>query len=122
MMFIYSNSFLQSKPVKVCWNARATRCQMCKADIEYVPSWGDSASQNMYYYGYKLYAMCDISGVIHSYDMTAANVYDLQYLKDVKWECRDLTILEDKSYQSAPVQQYMFETANITLDVTYRLN
>ncbi|MCI5806500.1 MAG: hypothetical protein MR029_09250 [Clostridium sp.] len=27
--------------------------------------------------------MCGISGVIHSYDMTAANVHDLQYQKDV---------------------------------------
>ena len=72
-----------SKPVKVCQNARAAQCQMGKTDIEHAPAWGYCSSQNMYYYGYKLHALCCISGVIHSYDMTAANVHDLQYLKDI---------------------------------------
>ena len=58
----------------------------------------------------------------NSYDMTAANVHDLQYLKDVQWEYHDCTILGDKGYLSAPVQLDLFETANITLDVPYRLN
>ena len=113
---------IDSKPVKVCQNARANRCQMGRTDIDHAPSWGYCASQNMYYYGYKLHALCGISGVIHSYDMTAANVHDLQYLKDVQWEYSDCTILGDKGYLSAPVQLDLFETANITLDVPYRLN
>ena len=50
--------------------------------------------------------------------MTAANVHDLKYLKDVKWEKNDCTILGDKGYLSASVQLDLFETANITLDVT----
>ena len=45
---------IDSKPVKVCQNARAKRCQMGKDDIEHAPAWGYCASQNMYYYGYKL--------------------------------------------------------------------
>lgn len=117
--FVFS---IDSKPVKVCQNARAGRCQIGKDDIEHAPSWGYCASQNMYYYGYKLHALCGISGVIHSYDMTAANVHDLQYLKDVHWEYHDCMILGDKGYLSAPVQLNLFETANITLDVPYRLN
>lgn len=63
-----------------------------------------------------------ITGVIHSFDMTAANVHDLQYLKDVQWEYSDCMILGDKGYLSAPVQLDLFETANIKLDVPYRLN
>ena len=66
--------------------------------------------------------MCGVTGVIHSYNMTAANVHDLQYLKDVKWEYHDCAILGDKGYLSAPVQLDLFETANIILDVPYRLN
>ena len=31
-------------------------------------------------YGYKLHALCGISGVTHFYNMTAANVHDLHYL------------------------------------------
>ena len=108
--------------VKVCQNARANRCSMGKADIKQAPAWGYCASQNMRYYGYKLHALCGISGVIHSYDMTAANVHDIRYLKNVKWEYHDCTILGDKGYLSASVQQDLFETANITLEVPYRLN
>ena len=113
---------IDSKPVKVCQNARAARCQMGKTDIEHAPAWGYCSSQNMYYYGYKLHALCGISGVLHSYDMTAANVHDLQYLKDVQWEYNDCMIMGDKGYLSAPVQLDLFETANITLEVPYRLN
>ena len=113
---------IDSKPVKVCQNARAARCQMGKTDIEHAPAWGYCSSQNMHYYGYKLHALCGISGVIHSYDMTAANVHDLQYLKDVRWEYNDCMIMGDKGYLSAPVQLDLFETANITLEVPYRLN
>ena len=112
---------IDSKPVKVCQNARASRCQMGMDDIEHAPAWGYCASQNMYY-GYKLHALCGVTGVIHSYDMTAANVHDLQYLKDVQREYHDCTILGDKGYLSAPVQLDLFETANITLDVPYKLN
>ena len=39
---------IDSKPVKVCQNARANRCQMGKDDIEHAPSWGYCASQNIY--------------------------------------------------------------------------
>lgn len=69
--FVFS---IDSKPVKVCQNARAKRCSMGKTDIDHAPSWGHCASQNMHYYGYKLHALCGTTGVIHSYDMTAANV------------------------------------------------
>ena len=80
---------IDSKPVKVCQNARANRCQMGKDDIEHAPSWGYCASQNMYYYGYKPHALGGITGGIQSFDMTAANVHELQYLKDVQWEYSD---------------------------------
>ena len=113
---------IDSKPVKVCQNARANRCVMGKTDIDRAPAWGYCASQNMHYYGYKLHALCGISGVIHSYDMTAANVHDLHYLNDVQWEYHDCMILGDKGYLSAPVQLDLFRTANITLEVPYRLN
>lgn len=113
---------IDSKPVKVCQNARANRCAMEKTDIDRAPAWGYCASQNMHYYGYKLHALCGISGVIHSYDMSAANVHDLHYLNDVQWEYHDCMILGDKGYLSAPVQLDLFRTANITLEVPYRLN
>lgn len=70
----------------------------------------------------KLHAICGISGVIHSYDMMAASVQDRHYLKDVQWEYHACIMLYDKGYLSAEVQQNLFDGANITLDVPYRLN
>ena len=75
-----------SKPVKVYQNACAKRCVIGRDDFERAPAWGYFASQGVHYYGYKLHTICGISGVILSFDMTVANVHDLHYLKDVKWE------------------------------------
>lgn len=113
---------IDSKPVKVCQNARAKRCAMGRDNIGAAPDWGYCASQGLHYYGYKLHAVCGIRGVIHSFDMTAASVHDLHYLKDVQWEYHDCMMLGDKGYLSAEVQQNLFDTANITLEVPYRLN
>lgn len=113
---------IDSKPIKVCQNARANRCAMGHDNPDAAPDWGYCASQGMYYYGYKLHAVCGIRGVIHSYDLTAASVHDLHYLKDVQWEYHDCTMFGDKGYLNAQVQRNLFDVANITLEVPYRLN
>ena len=113
---------IDSKPVKVCQNARAKRCSMGRDNVDEAPDWGYCASQGLYYYGYKLHAVCGIRGVIHSYGMTAASVHDLQYLNDVRWEYHDCMMLGDKGYLSAEVQKNLFEVAIISLEVPYRLN
>lgn len=113
---------IDSKPVKVCQNARAKRCAMGKDNMNAAPDWGYCASQGLHYYGYKLHAICGISGVVHSYDMTAASVHDLHFLKDVQWQYHDCMMLGDKGYLSAEIQQNLFEVANISLEVPYRLN
>ncbi len=113
---------IDSKPIKVCRNARAKRCTMGRDNINAAPDWGYCASQGMYYYGYKLHTVCGIGGVIHSYDLTAASVHDLHYLKDIRWEYHDCLMLGDKGYLSTEVQKNLFEVANIRLEVPYRLN
>lgn len=113
---------IDSKPVKVCQNARAKRCAMGRDNMDAAPDWGYCATQGLHYYGYKLHAVCGIQGVIHSYDTTAASVHDLHYLNDVRWEYHDCMMLGDKGYLSAEIQKNLFETANISLEVPYRLN
>lgn len=113
---------IDSKPVKVCRNARAKRCTMGQDNPDAAPDWGYCASQDLHYYGYKLHVVCGILGVIHSFDMTAASVHDLHYLKDVRWEYHDCMMLGDKGYLCAEIQKNLFEAANITLEVPYRLN
>ncbi len=112
---------IDSKPVEVCRIARAQRCKMGK-DFETSPSYGYCASQNLYYYGYKLHVVCGLSGVIHSYDLTKASVHDINYLYDVKLDYHDCSIFGDRGYISKSVQLDLFETANIKLEVPYRLN
>lgn len=113
---------IDSKPVRVCQNSRAKRCAMGKDNPDAAPDWGYCAAQGIHYYGYKLHAVCGIKGVIHSYDMTAANIHDIHYLNDIKREYHDATILGDKGYLSATLQKNLFEEENIILEVPYRLN
>src|SRR5574344_1455484 len=113
---------VDSKPIEVCRLARGKRCKMGKTNFEKAPSFGYCASQGVYYYGYKLHAICGLSGVIHSFDLTKARVHDINYLKNIKYEYHDCSILGDRGYISKNVQLDLFETANIRLEVPYRLN
>ena len=113
---------LDSKPIEVCRTARGKRCKMGKGNYEKAPSFGYCASQGTYYYGYKLHAVCGLSGVIHSFDLTRASVHDIKYLQDVKYDYHDCSIFGDRGYISASMQLDLFETANIELLCPYRIN
>lgn len=113
---------IDSKPIPVCRIARSKRCQLGRKDYTTAPTYGYCASQGMYYYGYKLHAVCGLSGVIHSFDLSKANVHDINFLKDVKYEYHDCSIFGDRGYISADIQLDLFESANIQLEVPYRLN
>ena len=82
----------------------------------------DPGDHGLYYFGYKLHAVCGVSGVIHSYDMTKASVHDIKYLNDVGQDYFSCTIIGDKAYLSADIQYNLFESANIQLEVPYRYN
>ena len=112
---------IDSKPIEVCRVSRGKRSKMSN-DYHTAPNFGYCASQGSYYFGYKLHAVCGLNGVIHSYDLTQASVHDIKYLNDVKQEYSNCQILGDRGYISKEVQLDLFETANIQLDVPYRLN
>ena len=114
---------VDSKPVEVCRLARGKRCKMGQTgDFSKAPDFGYCASQNTYYFGYKLHAVCGLSGVVHSYDLSKASVHDLNYMKDIKLEYHNCSIYGDKGYIGADVQLDLFETAHIRLECHYRLN
>ena len=115
--------FVDSKPIEVCRVARGKRCKMGRTgDFSKAPDFGYCASQNTYYLGYKLHALCGLSGVIHSYDLSKASVYDPDYMKDVKLEYHDCCIYGDKGYVGKDVRLDLFETAHIRLECPYRIN
>lgn len=66
---------------------------MGKKDFEKAWSIRYGASQGMYYYGYKLHVVCELSGVIHSFDLTKASVHGIHYLKDVKVDYSNCTVI-----------------------------
>lgn len=119
----FENYFVvDSMPLEVCKLSRAARSKICK-ELEYAhPSKGYCASQKMYYYGYKLHAVCSIKGVIQSFDLSAACVHDIHYLKDIRTQLSDCVLLGDKGYLSSDLQMDLFNTAHIQLETPKRKN
>lgn len=114
---------IDSKPIEVCRLARGKRCKMGQnGDFATAPDLGYCASQGIYFFGYKLHALCGLSGVIHSYDLSKASVHDINYIKDIKPLYHDCSIFGDRGYIGAEIQLDLFETANIKLECPYRLN
>jgi hypothetical protein len=119
----FENTYcIDSKPIEVCKLVRSRRNKVGKTDFEKAPSIGYCASHDRYYFGYKLHILCGIRGVVHSFDLTKAEVADIHYLQDIKTQVSDCNILGDKGYLSCDVQLDLFQTANIRLEVPMRKN
>ena len=125
-----SNSFsvhedvfiIDSMPLEICRNARANRLKICKKDFDTSPERGFCASQNQYYFGYKLHGICTFDGVFTSIDLSKANVHDIHYLKQVKIHMSDCTLLGDKGYLSGDQQLDLFNSAGVKLETPMRMN
>ena len=113
---------VDSMPLKVCENSRAKHSHICKEFDYSSPDFGYCASQKLYYYGYKLHAICSLNGIFQSIDMSPASVHDIRYLNDVKEQLSNCTLIGDKGYLSAEVQIDLFNYANIQLDTPKRTN
>ena len=113
---------LDSMPLEVCKVARGKRARICLEDVHTAPEFGFCASQNQYYYGYKIHGICSLSGVIMSCDLTKANVSDVHYLQDIKNDYHDCMILADKGYLSSEYQLNLFEESRIRLNTPMRSN
>ena len=115
--------FVDSKPIEVCRVVRGKQCKMGRfGEFSQAPDFGFCASQNTYYFGYKLHAICGLSGVIHSYDLSKASVDDRKFMEDVKQTYHDCSMYGDKGYIGADMQLDLFETAHIRLECPYRIN
>ncbi|AZZ58766.1 IS982 family transposase [Riemerella anatipestifer] len=113
---------VDSMPMKVCENVRSTRSKICKEQSYSSPTYGYCASQKLYFYGYKLHAVCSLNGVIKNFDISPASVHDIHYLKDIGEQMRNCTLIGDRGYLSAKVQIDLFNYANIKLDTPMRSN
>ena len=84
---------LDSMPLEVCKLSRSSSSKICKeADYAY-PDKGYCASQQSSYYGYKLHAVCSVNGVFQSIDLSPASLHDINYIKDIKTQISDCTLI-----------------------------
>lgn len=113
---------VDSMPVEVCKLSRSGTSKICKYAEYCFPNRGFCASQQMHFYGYKLHAVCSVSGVFQSIDLTPASVHDIRYLKDIREQLSDCTLLGDKGYLSSEIQIDLFNHANIELETPKRIN
>jgi Transposase DDE domain len=113
---------VDSMPLEICKFARHRRVKICKKDFDTAPSKGFCASQNTWFYGYKLHGVCSIAGVFHSLDITKAEVHDIHFLKNIKQQMADCVILGDRGYLSKTIQMDLFQTVNIKLETPKRRN
>ena len=75
---------VDSMPLEACKLSRSTRSKICKESFYSSPDKGFCASQQMYFYGYKLHATCSVQGVFKSIDISKASVHDIHYLIAIK--------------------------------------
>lgn len=113
---------LDSMPLEVCRESRSQRSRICREDYETAPDKGYCASQNLWYYGYKLHAVCTIEGVFIDFDLTRASIHDIHYLKDIKSMYRNCIIPGDKGYLNLDYQRDLFSSGKIRLEVPMRKN
>jgi hypothetical protein len=113
---------IDSMPLEACKLSRSSRSKICKESFYSSPDKGFCASQKMYFYGYKLHAVCSVQGVFKSVEISKASVHDIHYLKDLKSQLSDCVIIGDKGYLNQEQQLDLFTTAKIKLEVPMRKN
>lgn len=113
---------VDSMPLEICKFSRHNRIKICKEAFITAPSKGFCASQNNWFYGYKLHGVCSINGIFHSLDITKAEVHDVHFLKNIKQQMSDCVILGDRGYLSQSIQLDLFQSVNIKLETPKRAN
>ena len=71
---------VDSMPLEICKFSRHNRVKISKEDFESAPSKGFCASENNWFFGYKLHGICSVASIFHSLDITKAEVYDVPYI------------------------------------------
>lgn len=113
---------IDSMPLEICKLSREERNKLGKEDERTAPDKGFCASQNKYFYGYKLHGVCSPQGVIQAMDLSKASVHDINYLKDVSQEMQNCIITGDRGYINDTLKKEISERSNICLEVPTRSN
>lgn len=88
----------------------------------YGARFGKVPSKKLTIFGYKLYLLVTLNGVILDFALVPANVPELQAGTEVLEEHTDLEVLGDKAFVSAPLQARLAEENGVRLRVLPRRN
>ena len=82
---------------------------------EHGAAFGKVPSKKQTIYGYKLYLLVTVSGVILDFELAPANASDLVVGEEMLWEHRALTVIGDKAYVSERAQRELRTQRGIEL-------
>jgi hypothetical protein len=85
-------------------------------------AFGKVCSKKQTIFGYKLHLLVTLGGVIVDFALAPANEHDLTVGAALLAEQRDLLVLGDKAYYSAPVAAALWAEAGVTLFALPRAN
>ena len=88
----------------------------------YGAAFGKVPSKKQTIFGYKLHLLVSLNGLILDFELAPANVTDLAVGAELLGEQRDLDVLGDKAYISAPLAEQLCAVAGVTLLTVPRQN
>jgi Transposase DDE domain len=115
---------MDSMPLEICKMSRMERNKLGKESEYSTPDKGYCASQDKWFYGYKLHVACSPSGVIQKADISRASIHDNNFLYDIADNFEDCLMIGDKGFIINPDDNkaLLLKEKNICLEVPYRSN
>lgn len=108
---------IDSMPLEICKKSRMDRNKIGKGNEYMTPDKGYCASQDKWYYGYKLHGVCSPCGVVEAFDISGASVHDIHYLKDVRHILKNCIITGDRGYINKELREALWQRHNICMEV-----
>jgi hypothetical protein len=102
---------LDSFPMHVCKFVRARGSKLFKGIARYGKELG-----NQTFYGFRLHVKINSIGMIQSFELTSANVHDINMVEEMTDADRGL-LLADRAYLSQPLKQQLLEKQGLELSV-----
>jgi len=86
-------------------------------------AYGRCAAKKLTYYGFKLHLITDLSGIPIHFDLSPANVHDVDMAKELlTYDSAGHLVLADKGYISKPLRDWLETCAGVQLMTPARAN
>lgn len=88
-----SNTYIvDSAPIEICKLARIKRSHIYSTDT-IGAAFDYCTSKQHQYFDHKLHLLCDENAIIHSFDLILANIHDINYLKNIKYQINNCELI-----------------------------